>query len=154
MDTIKQFPLISIALIFLACIKFEYHTETSSFNVPGLAGGMLVIGILGIVLLFKIFNAVESYCMRRRWLRVKPYYRYDILIPVTILAVALHMRYVGPEIATKGEQQNLQWIFEWSDKDLSGHFVLSVIGIVLLLRILTLIRSLNSPPIDEKPVTC
>jgi hypothetical protein len=62
-NIIRNYPIGAMALLLLACVKFEYQTETSSFSSAGLGAGVLVLGIISAVLLFRIFNAAQDACI-------------------------------------------------------------------------------------------
>ena len=79
MAWIKRYPVVSIALVLVACVRYEYHAESFSLVVPGLAGGIVVLGIVSIVLFYRIFNAVEKLLRTKGWLKQPLKHRYDVL---------------------------------------------------------------------------
>lgn len=143
-DWFTKYPVICILLLLVACVHYEENTATSSFNFHGLAVGLMVLGIMGIVLVFRIFSAFESLSLTKGWLGSKPTYRYDILIPIAIVVVAFHGRSVGPMITGIGRKPVYQWEFIWSDSTLNGYFILALIAVVFLHRVVVLIRAIES----------
>jgi len=142
-DWFTKYPVISILLLLAACVHFEENTANSSYSFYGLANGLAVLIIIGIVLFFRIFNAVERLCLSKGWLWNKLRYRYDILLPIGIAAAAFHYRSVGPMITGMDGKPAYQWQFDWSDSTLNGYFILALIIVVLLLRVLALIRAIE-----------
>lgn len=142
MDWITKYPLLPIALVLAACVRFEYHTDMCNVVIPGLAGGIVVLAIVAIVVLYRIFNAVERLCRAKSWLKGPVKFRYDILIPIGIAAVAFKGHWFGPPIEGI-EGKTRRWILQWSDSSLDVYFIVGLIGVVLMLRILELIRAIE-----------
>ena len=71
-----RYPVISILLVLLACVRFEYRTSSWQVEVPGLGGGVLVLCVLAVVLIFRIFKRVEEVCIRRGLLACPLRYKY------------------------------------------------------------------------------
>jgi hypothetical protein len=141
----NRYPFASIALILIACIRFEYNAANWRFFSPGLAGGLAVLAIVGIVVVFQIFNAAQEICLSKGLTQSRLRFKYDVLIPIAILAVVIKANWQGGDIQVMGDKQVPQWVFAWSDPHLDGAFILAVIGLALLLRILTLLRAIVRP---------
>ncbi len=143
---IRDYPVFSILLLLLACIRFEYNATTWSVNVPGLAGGLAVLGVIAVVLFFRIFNAVQDICIAKNLLSERLRFKYDILMLVSILAAGMGFRYLGPLTQGMAGHEVNQWVFQWSDSQLNVYFVGLVILVVFLLRVLTLERAIAKGP--------
>lgn len=130
-----------MALLLLACIKFEYQTDSWSVNSSGLGAGVIVLGIIAIVLLFRIYNAAQDACIARGFLKAKVRCKYDILIPLGILAVAIHANWHGEPFHGAGES-GFRWAFAWSDSAWDVPFIAALVGVVLLTRIFYLLRAI------------
>jgi len=138
---VRDYPIGAIALIALACIKFEYQTDTWSISSPGLAGGVVVLGIIAIVLLFRIFNAAQDVFIVRGLLPSRIRCKYDVLIPIGILAVAIYPRWVGEPFQGAGKS-GFRWEFAWSDSEWAAPFIGALVGVVFLTRIFYLFRAM------------
>ena len=57
---LTKYPVVAIVLLLLACVKFKYNRANWSFNAPGLLGGAIVLSIIGVVLLYRIFNGIQD----------------------------------------------------------------------------------------------
>jgi hypothetical protein len=145
---IRKYPIGAIALLLVACIKFEYQTATWSIYGPGLAGGVVVLAVIAMVLLFRIYNAAQDACVARGLLKSRVRSKYDLLIPVGILVVAIHGRWLGEPFHGAGNS-GYRWEFEWSDPSWAAPFIASLVGVVLLTRILNLFRAIAHGS-DEK----
>lgn len=135
MDTLRRFPVIPAFLIFVACIGFEYRTPSSQLSVPGLVGGLAVLGIVAVVLSHRIFKHFENVCREKGWLTVPVQHRYDILFPIAFVAASLKWQYLGPEIVDTLGKAVPQWEIAWSDPTLDVYFVLAMFVVVVLLRV-------------------
>ena len=99
---------------------------------------------------------IRRLCRTKGWLKQPLKHRYDVLIPVGIVAVAIKAQWFGPKIqGMRGEWVD-QWVFRWSNGSLDKYFVIALVAVVLLLRILELIRGLemsgmNSVQLEHKP---
>jgi hypothetical protein len=100
---------------------------------------------VGIVVVFQIFNAAQEICLSKGLIQSRLRFKYDVLIPIAILAVMVKGNWQGADIQGMGDKQVPQWVFAWSDPHLDGAFILAVIGLALLLRILTLLRAIVRP---------
>jgi len=69
-------------------------------------------------------------------------YRYDILIPVGIVAAAIEAQWFGPQIKRRNGEWVDQWMFRWGDHTIYMYFIIALVAVVLLLRILELIRGI------------
>lgn len=143
-DWFRKYPVVCILLLLAACVHYEENTATSSSSFPGMFNGLAVLSVVGIVLVFRIFNAIESLSLAKGWLGSKPTYRYDILIPIGIVAAAFKWRSAGPMIMGMDGKPAYQWEFTWSDSTLNGYFVLALIAVVFLQRVVVLIRAIES----------
>jgi hypothetical protein len=139
---IRDYPIGAIALLLLACVRFEYQTASWSINSPGLAGGLVVLGIIALVLLFRIFNAAQDACISRGLLHSRIHCKYDVLIPIGILAVFVQVRYCGERFRDGPGKSGFRWEFVWGDRDWSVPFFVALVGVVLLIRILYLVRAI------------
>src|SRR5215469_16100740 len=95
---LRDYPIGAIALLLLACVRFKYQSYGFTTGVPGLAGGFIVLAIVAIVMLFRIFNAAQDACISRGLLPSRIRCKYDLLIPIGILAVAIQARWYGPTV--------------------------------------------------------
>lgn len=138
---VHDYPIGSIALILLACMKFEYQTATWSINSPGLAGGLFVLVILAIVLLFRIFNAAQDVCIARGFLPSRIRCKYDVLIPIAMVAAAIKVRWFGEPFHGAGGSGH-RWELAWSDSQWDAPFLGALVGVVLLVRIFYLFRAM------------
>ena len=129
-------------------MKFEYQTTFWSISSPGLAGGIVVLAIIAIVLLFRIFNAAQDACIARGLLHSRIRCTYDLLIPVGIVAVAIQLRWVGEPFHGAGES-GYRWLFAWSDPEWRVPFIASLVGVVLLIRVFYLIRAIAQESNDK-----
>jgi hypothetical protein len=144
---LSHLPILSIVLVLFACIHYEMNTPTSNVTLPGLAAGIAVLAVIAMVLSFRIFNAAHDACFRKGLIPERLHFRYDALIPVAIVAPAFKAYWQGPLVKGMSGKDVPQWIFQWSDSNNDAMFACSVIGIVLLIRILTLVRAIAGPPI-------
>jgi hypothetical protein len=145
-----EVPLVSILLVLLACIHFEQNTPNTSTKISGLAGGIGWLALVAIVLVFRIFNAVHEACYRRGLIPQRLHFRYDVLIPVAIVAVAFQFRWQGQPIVNIEGKTVPEWYFQWSDPDYNVAFIGAVIGVVFLLRIFTLARAIADAPLRQR----
>ena len=141
----RDYPIGSIGLLLLACVRFEYHSQSLSWSVssPGLSGGVAVLGIVAVVVLFRIFNAAQDACIARGLLGSRIQSRYDILIPIAIVLVAAQGRWYGAQVEYPSGQAGHQWELAWSDPGWAVPFIAALIGVVFLTRILVLVRALS-----------
>lgn len=146
---VRDYPIGAIALMLLACVKFEYQTDTWSINSSGLAAGLIVLAIIAIVLLFRIFNAAQDACIARGLLQTRVRSKYDLLIPVGILAVAIKGRWVGEPFHGAGTS-GYRWEFAWSDPHLDVPFIAVLVGVVFLIRIFYLFRAIAGKTNDKR----
>jgi hypothetical protein len=140
----RDYPIVAIALLLLACVKFEYQTADSAFYLPGLVGGLAVLAIVATVLLFRIFNAAQDACVARGLIPSRIRSKYDILIPVGIVVAAFQFRWVGEPFHGAASKSPYRWEFQWSDPGCNLAFIAALIGVVLLIRILYLLRAIAS----------
>lgn len=138
-----------VALLLLTCIHFELNESASNYTssavFPGLGIGFIVLLITGIVLCYKIFNAVEVFCRTKGWLMKPLERRYDILLPFGIPAAMLKFenRWHTEGVDSIYGAVDQEWVFRWGDKAFDSAFIFALCAVVLLLRILELIRSLD-----------
>jgi hypothetical protein len=86
------------------------------------------------------FNAAQDACIARGVLPSRIRCKYDTLIPIGILAVALPgAMWVGEPFQGVGKS-GFGWELAWSDSEWGGPFV--VVGIVFLTRIFYLFRAI------------
>lgn len=137
-----------MALLLLACVKFKYESESWSIGSAGLAAGVVVLAIIAIVLLFRIFNAVQDACIARRLLKFRIRSKYDLLIPFGILAVAIKARWLGESLHGTGKSA-YHWEFAWSDPSWDVPFIGALIGVIFLLRIFYLFRAIAQEANDK-----
>lgn len=138
---IRNYPIGALALLLLACVRFEYQTETWSVGSAGLAAGVVVLAIIAMVLVFRIFNAVQEFCIARRLLKARIRSKYDLLVPVGILAVLFQWRGLGEPFQGAGKSGH-RWEVVWSDPAWMFPFIGALAGVVLLLRVFLLFRAL------------
>jgi hypothetical protein len=143
---VREIPVVSIVLVLLACIHYEHNSHNERTTVPGLAGGIGCLIIIAIVLLFRIFNAAHETCYRRGLIPERLYFRYDVLIPIAIVASAWQFRWQGKPIVGIDGKEVPELLFQWSDPNLNVAFIGAVIGVVFLLRILALVRAVADAP--------
>lgn len=139
---IHDYPIIAIALLLLACIKFEYQTANWSFSIPGLVGGLAVLAIIATFLLFRIFNAAQDACIARGIIPSRVRSKYDILIPIGIIAVCFQFRLLGAPFERNLGKSGYSWDFQWSDPKWNAIFLGALVGVVLLVRVLYLLRAI------------
>lgn len=140
----NEFPIVSVLLLLLTCVRFEYNTETSSLKVYGLGLGIVVLAIVAIIIIFRVFFTVERLCQKKGWLTEHLHHRYDVLIPIGIAAVAVKAQWTwGPLVKSIDGQQVHQFMFQWSDATLDSYFIIGLIVVVLLVRALELIRGIE-----------
>lgn len=140
---IHDYPLGAIALLLLACVKFEYRGDQWSYSAPGLGAGFLILVIIGIVLLLRIRNAAQEACLARGIDPSNVRSKYDILIPIGIVASLAHFNWVGPTIEDGGGKFHYLWEFEWSDWQWNLAFIGALVAVVLLIRVLYLLRAIG-----------
>jgi hypothetical protein len=145
----RAIPVVSIILVLLAYIHFERNSQTSAVTIPGIAGGIVCLIVIAIVLLFRIFNAAHEACYRKGLIPERLHFRYDVLIPVAVVAAAIQARWQGKWIVGIYGKEVPEWIFEWGDPNLKVAFVGAVIGVVFLLRILALARAVADAPLPR-----
>jgi divalent metal cation (Fe/Co/Zn/Cd) transporter len=143
-NIIRDYPIGSIALLLLACVKFEYHSQPLGWSIssPGLVGGVAVLAIIVVVLLFRIFNAAQDACISRGLLRSRIDGKYDMLIPVAIFLVAVQARWFGTPMLLENGKSGYQWELTWSDPNWAVPFIGALVGVVLLTRVLNLFRAI------------
>jgi hypothetical protein len=141
----RDYPVVAAVLLLLTCIKLQYCEDNWSAGTLGLAAGFPVLLIIAIVLLFRIFNAAQDVCVARGLIPSRIHSKYDLLIPVGIVAM-LHVRYKGVPFLSKTGEHLCHWDFQWGDPEWSGPFFVTLIGVVLLVRILYLLRSIAKTP--------
>lgn len=137
------FPFISIILILIACIHYDYRTPRWEFYMPGLPGGILVLSIIGVALLFRIFNLLQDVCIARGLITARVQSRYEVLLPVGILAVLIKWHAFGDLVEGMEGEQVYQWEFHWSDPKLDAPFIAALIAVVLLLRVRALLYAIQ-----------
>jgi len=142
---LRNYPIAGIALLLLACVRFEYQTSSWAISSPGLAGGVAVLAIVAIVLLFRIFNAAQDACISRGLLRSRIQCKYDILIPIGTLAALINFRSTGEPFHGAGKS-GYRWEFARSDPGWAVPFLAGLIGVVLLVRVLHLVRAIAENP--------
>jgi hypothetical protein len=142
----RELPLVSILLVLLACIHYERNSYNVTETLPGLEAGIDCLAIIAIVLLFRIFNAVHEACYRRGVIPERLRFRYDVLIPVAILAAGWQFHRQGTSIVNIDGKKVPETLFQWSNPKLNVAFIGAVIGVVFLLRVLALVRAIADAP--------
>jgi hypothetical protein len=151
MSWFRRYPLVEIALIMLFCVHFEYHTATWSVESPGLGGGLVILGIIGIVLAYQIVSAVEELCLKKGWMTAQSPYRYDLVVYVAIVAVLPNLRWFGPLTTDMFGNRVPEWEFGWVEGGKRLYFVLAVMAAMYLLRVLHLLQALNKTAAAASP---
>jgi len=139
---LRDYPISAVALLLLACVKYEYQTTDWSISIPGLAGGLVVLCIIAMVLLYRIFNAMQDVCISRGLLHTRIRCKYDALIPIGIILLFIHARWCGEPFQGGIGKSRYRWEFIWSDPDWAVPFLAALVGVVLLIRILYLFRAI------------
>lgn len=140
----NKYLILSIVLILLACIRFEYRTDRWEFSIPGLQGGIVIIAIVGLVLVFRILNAVQDVCVARGLIESRVSSQYDLLIPVAFVAVIFHGRWTGDLIEGMDGETVYQWEFAWSDPRYAMPFLGALLVVVFLLRVQALLKAIKA----------
>ncbi len=140
---LKKYPVVAIILLLLACVRFQYNEATWSISIPGLAGGVIVLAIIAIVLVYRIFNRVQDVCISKGVLGSRIHCKYDVLIPIAILAAFIKGYWQGDFITGMYGKDVPQWELAWSDPGWDAAFIGFVIGVVLLLRVLQLLKKVE-----------
>ncbi len=148
MKRIFNQPWAAIILVLIACIRYEYQTESSRTLFDGFSIGIAVISIIAIVIGFKITTAWAQILYQKKIISSIPRHPYDILLPIGIIAAAWGYSNQGKLIKGIDDSMTPQWIFEWGNRDLNGYFILSLIGLVLLLRIYAIVKFIE---LEDKP---
>lgn len=144
-DFLKRYPLWAVFLILLACVHFEYHGQDWSLGFPGMIFGVAVLVIVGTVLFFRVFNRIQDICVARGLIGGPLHYRYDILIPVAVVAPLPACRNFGDVVQHGVNEGKFVWEFVWGvavDGWLYPAFVASVIAVAFLLRVHTLLKTI------------
>ncbi|GEM_PF-3202188 len=141
---VKDLPWISIFLLLLACIHWEYHGETSSISLPGLSGGLVVLGIVALVVLYRIYKALKNVCATHGIDTKRFHSKYDVLIPIAVIPVLGHAIWYGPTAGSHLQGgAEYRWTFEWGDSNWGAAFLVVLVSVVYLLRILAMLRALG-----------
>jgi len=147
----SKLPVIGIILILLACISYDHRGDGWELTVPGPIGGVVVCAIIAVVLLFRIMNRAEEACLARGLIKQLPPHKYDILISVTFLASLVGLRFHGGFLDPEAPTRLLKWEFEWAKRPDSAYFLAAVIGVVVLLRVHTLLRAITTDTDSATP---
>jgi len=131
-----------ILLIVLACVKFQYHGRTFDLEYPGLVVGFLVMIVMGVVLLFRAFNALQDLFIARGRLTSRVVCKYDILLPLAIIAVALKGAWHAGTVTDAAGVEMPRFFFGWSDATWDVPFVAALVGLLFLVRVILLLRAL------------
>ena len=140
----SRYPIFAIVLVLLACAEFHYNTATSQVAFPGSITGVLVMSIIAVVLFYRLFNAIQDLCVSKGLLASRIRCKYDILIPIGIIATLLGFYWQGKEITGMKGEQVPQWTFAWGQGEWEVLFIALLIGIVLLVKILLLLKELTA----------
>ena len=146
---IRNYPIGATALLLLACIKFEYQTDSWSVSSSGLGAGIIVLAIIAVVLLFRIYNAAQDACIARGLMKARVRCKYDFLIPAGILAVAIQGHWFGEPFHGAGKSGH-RWEFAWSDPTWAAPFIGALVGVVLLVRVFYLFRAIAQESNDKR----
>lgn len=139
-----RYLILSIVLILLACIRYEYRTDQWELSTPGLQGGIGILAIIGLVLVFRIFSVVQDVCLAHGLIESRISSKYDLLIPIALVAVMFYGHWTGDLVEGMDGEEVYQWEFAWSDPEYAGPFLAALLVVVLLLRVQTLLRAIKS----------
>ena len=137
-----RYPIVAIVLLLLTCVHFEYQTPRGNLLVPGLANGLAVLAIIAVVLLYRIYKAIQQACIAHGIDPSIGRTKYDILIPIAIVAVIIHYRSVGGSLPGERGKAEYHWVFQWSDPELAIPLLAALVGVVFLLRVLHRVRAI------------
>ncbi len=96
--------------------------------------------IIAIVLLYRIFTAVQDVLIANNILPSRLTCKQDILIPLGILFVFVKGSWFGPSIEVPGKDMP-RWEFSWSDPQWDIPFIAVLVCIVLFIRIHKLLQA-------------
>jgi hypothetical protein len=135
--------ILAIILVLLACIRFEYRTPEWEVRLPGLQLGVLILAIVTVVLLYRIFHSTQQECLERGLIDAPVKSQYNILIPLTLVAVAIKGVWYGDRIESMDGDEVYQWEIAWSDPTYDVPFFAGVVVLVLILRIRALFKAIE-----------
>ena len=141
----RDYPITALILLLLACIKFEYNGATWTVSSPGLPAGFAVLVVLGVLMIyqiFKMFNTVQDVLISRGIIPSRIRCKYDLLIPLCILAVCNQGRWMGDPFKGGLGSSGYHWELIWGDSHWAVPFILALVGVILLFRIFELCRSI------------
>ena len=147
----KPFPFVATFCSVLACIQFTYRTDGWEIRLPGLSGGIVVVVLVALIVLYRLSKRVASLPGADA---TRITHRYDILFPIAVVSVAIKVSWIGPYITDMYREQSPQWELRWSDPRLDLFFLLCVLALIFALRIGDVVRSLESlapEPVEAVP---
>ena len=127
------------ALVLIACIRFEYNTPTWRLVVPGLPAGVVALGVIAALLLFRLDRVVRRLCVFQHVSPREIPCRYYVLIPIGAAAVAVKGHWHGQPITDLFGNPAYRWDLLWSDPNLDVAFLAALVCVVFLFRVFQLL---------------
>ena len=137
------------ALVVFACMRFEINAATWRLVVPGLSGGMLALGVVAAMLLFRLDRAVRRLCVSHRISPREIQCWYYFLIPFGAAAVAIKGHWYGQLVTDLFGNPVYRWELVWGDPRLDLAFLAALVFVIFLLRdfqlLSAVVRALPAP---------
>ena len=147
--TFRDYPITALILLLLACMKFEYNGLNWTVRSPGLPAGFALLIIFAVVMIYKIFkmfNAVQDVLVSRGIIPSRIRCKYDLLIPIGILAVCYQGRWMGDPFKSELGSSGYRWELIWGDYHWAAPFIFALVGVVLLFCAFELCRAIVQTP--------
>ena len=137
---LKSYPLI---LLLLCSVNFVYNSESWQIGWPGLAGGLVALGVIGLILLYKLQKSLQELWVRKGLAPGKVKTKYDKLVPVAIVLSVFHWQWHGRRIeGIYPDELMFKWSLALGDPQWGIPFVLALIAVVFLYKIIVLTNGL------------
>jgi hypothetical protein len=140
----KNIPYITLFFIVLGNIKLNYQFESSSLSLPGPKGGAVIVGIILLIVSFKIFNIIHLIVEKRGHIKCAVKFKYDLLIPFSFLAGMIGYVHNHNPADASPVLDKFEWtlVYGSANEDFAI-YILSIIALTLFLRILSLLHAIH-----------
>ena len=125
--------LLSMFVIF-SCIQFKYSGPLGSLQMPGLFGGLVILGLISFVVLYRLDFRIRKLCQTRGIKTSAIPCQEFALIPLAACVIAPKGHWSGQATEIIGGFPKYQWDLVWSSSTFDFPFLVGIACLVMLFR--------------------
>ena len=134
--TKKLYPFV---LLLLFCVTYIYKGKTWQVGWHGLGFGTVILGIIGLALLYKLKGVLQKICIQNGIQYSQIFRKYDYYFVFAFFITLFHGSWYGKNNSgTLGKVFDPEWTFHWSDHTWQVPFLVLLFAVILLYKVYVL----------------